>query len=406
MVKTYSPWIEDLPNGKHKYCQRYVDPLRSTPKHIVYGKVSVTLAKKTPQVKREAYKILLQKIDHAVYEMSKGTNITLQELTDKYQQHLKETERPWNTRQRALGNFKFINQYFKGAIAKNVTTPMINKYLEYCLYKRKRKLSNSSTRLRKVYLSNAYRFGIKYGYVKDNPVIGVSIKWKDESKKKRERIENKYLTDYELRAILGYSKFIAGRQDYYYLFKFMSFTGMRVSEAAGITKKDFKKDKEGNWYVDVVGNQEYHYGPLYHDEEEGKQHSKKYGHTKTDSSYRKVLIDRSAFNIYLQLKDFRSNDQPLFLNNYFKSPWNTYTVDSYMKKIAHDLGIIKPLSSHYFRHTYISKLAEQGQSLRAIMAQVGQSDSQITKQIYTHVTEAERDKLRFGLEQFNDQIGI
>ena len=30
MVKKYSIWVEDLPNGKYKFNQKYADPLRST----------------------------------------------------------------------------------------------------------------------------------------------------------------------------------------------------------------------------------------------------------------------------------------------------------------------------------------------------------------------------------------
>lgn len=405
MVKKYSMWVEKIKPGKYKYSQRYIDPLRSAPGKIAYKKVSVTLTKKTAQAKRQAESMLAKKIEKELEQKSKGTEITLKDLTDKYEQHLKETDRPWNTRQRAHFNFKFINQYFDGAIAQNLTTPMINKYLEYCLYKRPRKLSNSSTRLRKVFISNAYRFGIKYGYVNINPVVGVEIKWRDESAKKRNEIENKYFTNEELRAFLGYTKYIAGRMDYYYLFKFMSVTGMRVSEATGLTKKDFYTDGTF-WYAKIIGNQEYHYGALYHAEEEGEKRSKKYDRTKTANSTRNVQLNSVALKIYRSLAEFRKDDEPLFRNNYFKSPWKTFTVDGYMKTIGRKLGINKICTSHLFRHTYISKLAEQGQPLPVIMRQVGQADSNITKQIYTHVTEIEQHKLDLGLEAFDKEIGV
>lgn len=363
-------WIEKLKSSKYKYSQRYVDPLRSAPGKMVYKKVSVTLTKKTAQAKRQAATMLAKKIEKELERQSKGTEITLKELTDKYEQHLKDTNRPWNTRQRAYGNFKFINQYFDGAIAQNLTTPMINKYLEYCLYKRPRKLSNSSTRLRKVFLSNAYRFGIKYGYVKINPVVGVEVKWRDESAKKRNEIENKYFTNEELRAFLGYANYIAGRMDYYYLFKFMSVTGMRVSEAARLTKKDFFTDGTF-WYAKIIGNQEYHYGVLYHAEEKGQKHSKKHDRTKTVNSTKNVQLNSEALRIYHSLAEFIEDNEPLFRNNYFKKPWNTFTVDRYMKSIGYKLGISKICTSHLFRHTYISKLAEQGQPLPVIMRQPG-----------------------------------
>ena len=63
MVKVYSPWIEKVGKGKYKYCQRYVDPLRSRPGHIVKHKVTVTLTKKTPQARRQARSMLTKKFN-------------------------------------------------------------------------------------------------------------------------------------------------------------------------------------------------------------------------------------------------------------------------------------------------------------------------------------------------------
>lgn len=408
MVKVYSPWIEKTGKGKYKYCQRYVDPLRSRPGHIVKRKVTVTLTKKTPQARRQARSMLTRKINRALAEQSEGSNITLQELSDRYQQYLKETGRAWNSRVRAAGNLKFINQYFHGAIAKRITTPMINKYLEWCLYERPRKLSNSSTRLRKVYLSNAYRYGIDHGLVNRNPAIGVRVKWRDESNKKRERIANKYLTDNEVRAILGYCKYLDQRMDYYHLFKFMYLTGMRINEAAGLKKDDFFK-KDGIWYARVNGTEEYHYGALYHQEEEGQERNRKSNHTKTKAGFRNVQLDKSAAHIYLTNRDFHLNTDYLFVNhlrNGKATPWSIYSVEAYLKHVGRRLGIPKRISTHFFRHTYISKQAEKRTPLNVIMAQVGQADSKVTKQIYTHVTERERLDLQESLESMDRDIGV
>lgn len=405
MVKKYSPWIEKLGKHKYKYCQRYIDPLTSAPGHIVRKKVSITLTKKSPQAKREAYALLNKKIEKIIADNSKGTDILLQDLTDRYQKWLKDTNRPWNTRKRAAGNYKFINQRFPKAIAKNITTPMITDYLEYCLYERPRKLSNSSTRLRKVYLSNAYRYGIDHGLVKSNPVIGVRVRWKDESASRRERIENKYFTDDELRAILGFLKYVVGRLDYYYLFKFLYLTGMRISEAAALQKDNFIK-KNGVWLAEIVGTGEYHYGQLYQQEEKGKSHNQKSSRAKTTAGYRQVQLNSSAVKIYQILKEQNQGSKYLFINHYYNKPWITFTVDKYLKKIARRLGINKRLTSHFFRHTYISKQAEMGTPLNVIMAQVGQADSSITKQIYTHVTQKERLRLQKNLEQMDNDIGI
>lgn len=47
----------------------------------------------------------------------------------------------------------------------------------------------------------------------------------------------------------------------------------------------------------------------------------------------------------------------------------------------------KHLHPHIFRHTHTALLAEQGMSLDAISRRLGHSNSNITKEIYFHVTE-------------------
>ena len=51
-------WIEDLPNGKYKFFERYKDPYTEKLK-----KVSVTMEKKTPQAKNQAALLLQEKIN-------------------------------------------------------------------------------------------------------------------------------------------------------------------------------------------------------------------------------------------------------------------------------------------------------------------------------------------------------
>ena len=63
-----------------------------------------------------------------------------------------------------------------------------------------------------------------------------------------------------------------------------------------------------------------------------------------------------------------------------------------------DNPIKKNLSSHIFRHTLISRLAEKNVPLRAIMERVGHSDAKTTNLIYTHVTDNMRSQVMDALE--------
>lgn len=53
----------------------------------------------------------------------------------------------------------------------------------------------------------------------------------------------------------------------------------------------------------------------------------------------------------------------------------------------------KRITTHVFRHTHISLLAEMGVPLKAIMQRVGHHNPNTTLNIYTHVTDAMQDKV-------------
>ena len=63
-------WIEDLPNEKYKYFERYRDPLTEK-----WKKVSVTLDKKTPRAQKAANTELLKKIK-TLLAKKEGSDIT------------------------------------------------------------------------------------------------------------------------------------------------------------------------------------------------------------------------------------------------------------------------------------------------------------------------------------------
>ncbi len=69
-------------------------------------------------------------------------------------------------------------------------------------------------------------------------------------------------------------------------------------------------------------------------------------------------------------------------------PLDITFVNHMLKKIKFP----KKLTTHIFRHTHISLLAEQGVPLKAIMQRVGHNDPTTTMAIYTHVTEDMADQ--------------
>ena len=54
----------------------------------------------------------------------------------------------------------------------------------------------------------------------------------------------------------------------------------------------------------------------------------------------------------------------------------------------------KKLTSHVFRHTHSTLLAERGVDPKTVQQRMGHKDSKITMDIYTHVTNQMRDSIK------------
>ena len=77
-----------------------------------------------------------------------------------------------------------------------------------------------------------------------------------------------------------------------------------------------------------------------------------------------------------------------------------------LKTIANDKDIHKNLVTHIFRHTHVSKLAEQGWPLNVIQHRVGHGNSRITRQIYLHITKKVKNAAIQRLNDFPDSDTI
>lgn len=399
MVKKYTPYISYTKDGKPVANQKYVDPLRSVPGKLYLRKVQITMKKNTAQARKLAFDKLSKRIDKRVGAES-SSDITFHGLADKYLDFLNVSDKAWNTK--SLNNVligQIKKRFDKNIIADKITSAVITEYLEYLLYKKEPKsLSNSSVKNYKSVLSNIFEYGISHDLVNSNPAKDVKVSWKSEIDKKREEIENKYLTQSELEAVLNYFKDTKHRYDYYLFFKVMASTGMRYSEAAGLKKDNLIQIKD-KWYFKVLGKQEYHYGD--YAKKVGEETTKiKSNRTKTVGSYRNVLIpDSLALEVQ---KNAEKHAEYLFMNAYSKTQLSYPTIEHALDMCQKDLDLKKTLTTHVFRHTYISNLASHGVPISVIMRQVGHQNSKITTEIYTHVTDKEIDSLHQSLNSMFD----
>lgn len=361
-------WIEELPNGKYKYSERYIDPYTEKNR-----KVSITLNSKSNQAKKQANIELQEKIDKKIEEKNQ-IKITLGELLDAW----------WNQhkvsiRQSSQVNYEKLLKYIRKninteAVVRNTDTKFyqdfINELPQSYEYKKK---------FRSV-LKMALDYAVDMEMINLNPISRTKVPKPALTKETYEKVEDKYLEEEEINKLLNvyYSTFQSvhhGR-----LAEFMYLTGLRAGEAISLTIDDYDPNSKT---IKVIGTLDY---------SDGYKNAKK-EMPKTLASYREIDLSNRAIEIIDELilenkLKFKGKTSYLFVGKTGK-PIQINAFNNSLKAMNDKLGkdaIKKKMSSHIFRHSHISLLAELNIPVKAIMERVGHSDMETTMKIYTHVT--------------------
>ncbi len=365
----------------YQFLERYKDPKTGKNKTV-----SVSYDRNTPQVRKEATKKLEKKIEKKIREVeASNTDITLEELKDEFLDYYKHHV--------ALRTYLINKSVLKttckilggDTLARRITTPMLNKYFDDRLYNEDKPVSNSTVRNTRKALSLAYKFANRYGLLTVNPVKDTQVNWRDEVDARRDRIENKYLTRDEYHKILDYC---AKKHKQYYVdaFELQYLTGLRFGELIGLQVKDVIK-QDGRIYLDINGT-------MVVTDDHSKQ--VKSDRTKSISGIRRIILSKDATEIVERnIKGKKANDwiitRPASYN-LPERPLKLNTIDTFLRRTAKRLGIEKNVTTHFFRHTHVSNLADLDVPLRVIQKRVGHANSEITRRIYLHVTKRTSEK--------------
>ena len=366
-------WMEELPNGKYKFFERYKDPYTEKLK-----KVSVTLEKKTPQARNQAAVLLQEKINKKI-STKQVESITFEEIYNLFYNS-------WSKAVKASTkhNYTFVDATMKKEIPSNTLLANIDR--RYIQSKIENIIDSkgyhTAYRVRSR-LKSIFDYAVQYSYIQNNEVDYTVIPKKPETLEDVEKKRNKFLTMEEIKALVDALNNRPYQQKYADIVTVLALTGMRYGELTALQLKniDFENNK-----IEITGNFD--------------SINKIKTLPKTARSIRTILVSDAVIKaIQRQVVRLTERYQPLKDDDYIfcLEVWNSpITLSSFIqiiKKYGEKAGIKKNLSSHIFRHSHISYLAEAGLPIKSIMDRVGHANAKMTLEIYSHTTKDMEDKL-------------
>lgn len=368
-------WIENLPDGRFKFRERYKDPL--TGKSF---KVSVTVAKNTTHTRKEAQIKLDKKITEILKSIQYGKikhGIHLKELNDEWLPTYKLEVRA-NTYSNAESRLRRVMRDIKpDTLIEKITPNYLTNYFNNLLYKQN--LKNGTVSHIKQTLNVMFDYAVLHDYLKENPIQKVKIRYRKEDGSAKPR--DKFLEEDELKKVLEF-EYQAGNP-YGRFCEFLYLTGLRYGEAAALTPDDIKENKAVISGTLIKLPREAAY----------KQNS-----TKTTAGMRTITLPQRALEIIEKQRQEFPDSKFLFCTKR-KDFIPEVTLNHQLRRAKEKFKIDKKVDCHIFRHTHVSKLAELGIPLYVIQDHVGHADDKTTNLIYLHVTKKAQQKLDSQLDK-------
>lgn len=214
-------------------------------------------------------------------------------------------------------------------------------------------------------LKGAILDAVDDGLIERDPTRKAIIKGKTPSEKKR-----KYLNQFELHMLLN-SLELKQEVSWEWLILLIAKTGMRFSEALGLTPKDFDFEHQ---MLSINKTWDY--------KGEGG-----FMPTKNKSSVRKIQIDWKTVIQFSELLKGLPENEPIFVKgNVYNSTVNS-VLSRYCKKAN-----IPEITIHGLRHTHASLLLFAGVSIASVARRLGHSSMTTTQKTYLHIIQELENK--------------
>jgi integrase len=328
-------------------------------------KVSVTIDKDTRSARKEAQRILDQKIEEKIGKSAAPQELRLKDTVDLYLAAQKEVIKP-----STYGVAKNTLPKLARIIGEDVLIGRLN--APYVMSKIRAETDKPVTinwRIKEI------KKIIRWAYGQD---LIESKSWLDKlapvKDDRKARIEDKYLEPEELQKLLDAIHDLKHKA----LTQFLVLTGCRIGEALALTMDDIDGD-----YIHITKGYSWHEDLLQDTPKTAESNRDIYIQPELADFLRQYKRDRLQWQlvegIRTDLLFFNSSGDHLGYLRYYRH------LRSASASIGHEI------TPHALRHTHASMLAAAGMSYDAIARRLGHAGDGVTKEVYLHVTRKLRE---------------
>ena len=376
-------FFRELENGKYRYYEKYFDLEENK-----WKQVSITLTSKTRQAQKQARMLLEEKIENKKENIEKEkTEVRKITVKEAYEEYLKirksELKRSTFKSQKytIIGEIRKLEDY----LLVNVTSRIVQNILLEL------PCSAEHRKNKKVLLNLFFKYCLNVGYISENPIDNVVLPKRKKNLKKVRKKQNKYLTRAEVVQYLNFLEKEEKNQRVRLIVEFMYLTGLRFGEVLALTLEDIdfgNKTLEVKHTLHTSGSK----AEIFLDS------------PKSLASYRVIGISDRVLEIIEEYLFIEKGGRFIFTKN--GNPFMIFSFNDFLKRSFKRSGIQKEedfvLTTHVFRHSHISLLAELEVPIKAIMERVGHTNEKMTLGVYTHVTE----QMKFNITEKLDKLDL
>ena len=325
-------------------------------------KISVTMDRDTPQARKKAEKALRAK---QIALTPKSSDITYSELVAAYIEFQRATLKP-STCRRNEASLKRLSDTFGNARLSYMTAGFISGKL----LKKTTDPGTYNEYLKR--LKAMFRWAYRMDYIKSPECVDKVKPLKE--KTEAQKVADKYLEADELKAVLD-----ASSEYYRNIFEFLALSGLRIGELIALNDEDVTD-------TEIIVNKTY------------DAVNDTTSTPKTFASIRSVHIQPELADCIARVRQMSrlhsmisGTRYPYFAVNARGGHLSYYRTNR-LFRAACERVTGKSLTLHALRHTHVALMAEKGIELDAISRRLGHSGTKITREIYYHCTEKQREK--------------